>query len=116
MNCQTCKFQYKSFCAVNPIHCKDKPWESCKDYEYDSEKEIRCGNCVGMHMGTCSLTGANVEAYDKGCWDFMTDEDVEELREGIEAQEQYEYEMMLSEIKVKLSIKDGNLSKLVLLK
>lgn len=115
MKCKTCKYISDSFCAVNPTHCKGRSTEACKEYEEKTEKEIEviCGNCIGMHMGTCELTHANVEASDKGCWDFLSHDELDEMREG---EEEYEYYKMLPNIKIELLFLNGNLKKFTFIK
>lgn len=118
MKCNTCKYIHDNFCAVNPTHCKSRHSKACKECEYAPKEEIEfvCGNCIGMSMGRCTLTHASVEVSDKGCWNFMSQEDADELELSIREEEEYKYELMSSKIRIKLLLVDGNLKELALLK
>lgn len=105
MYCQSCKYSsFGGFCAVNPFHMRGLWSNACDQYEHDASKEIVCGNCVAFRSSseTCAIYKYCVEASDKGCMDFCSQEENEE-----NGREQRQW--VLSNIKVKLNINSGKL-------
>lgn len=81
MNCSTCSFftvNQNLSCTVNPTHCKGGWTQACKEYEHDFSKEIRCGNCAAFSIRHCSLLHLSVDASEKGCINFLSNNEVEE--------------------------------------
>ncbi|BDA75890.1 hypothetical protein CAL7716_100560 (plasmid) [Calothrix sp. PCC 7716] len=83
--CETCFYREERFCAVNPLHCKGAWSEACGEYQHDEKKVRKCGNCIGLFMGECTLPHIGFrDLEDKACMDFISrysrdEDDVQEI-------------------------------------